>query len=165
VNALRQDAVAGPFRLLMRVPVPWVFVLTYLIGAGLEYVWPVRLGGEVNGRVTLSVGAALFTLGAVIAGWGLVTFRRARTTTVPGEPSSRLVTWGPYRYSRNPMYVGLATAYLGEAFLLRQVWPAVLLLIVLAYVNSVVIPVEQAKLTEVFDAEYAAYQRRVRRWL
>jgi protein-S-isoprenylcysteine O-methyltransferase Ste14 len=40
-----------------------------------------------------------------------------------------------------------------------------LLLIVLAYVNCVVIPVEQAKLTEVFDAEYAAYQRRVRRWL
>ena len=165
MNALRQDAVAGPFRLLMLVPVPWVFVLTYLIGAGLEYVWPARLGGEVSGRVTLSVGAALFTLGAVIAGWGLVTFRRARTTTVPGEPSSRLVTWGPYRYSRNPMYVGLATAYLGEAFLLRQVWPAVLLLIVLAYVNCVVIPVEQAKLTEVFDAEYAAYQRRVRRWL
>ena len=165
VNAVRRDAIAGPFRLLMRVPVPWVFVLTYFIGVGLEYVRPVRLSGEMSGRVTNSVGAVLFTVGAVIAGWGLVTFHRARTTTVPGRSSSRLVTWGPYRFSRNPMYVGLATAYLGEAFLLRQVWPAALLLIVLAYVNWVVIPVEQAKLTEVFGAEYAAYQRRVRRWL
>jgi len=164
VNDVRRDEVAGPFRLLMRIPVPWVFILAYLIGVGLEHAWPVRLG-DVSGRVTLSVGAVLFTVGAVIAGWGLVTFHRARTTTVPGKASSRLVTWGPYRFSRNPMYVGLATAYLGEAFLLRQVWPAALLPIVLAYVNWVVIPVERARLTEVFGAEYDAYQRRVRRWL
>ena len=149
----------------MRVPVPWVFVLTYFIGVGLECVRPVRLSGEMSGRVTNSVGAMLFTVGAVIAGWGLVTFHRARTTTVPGKSSSRLVTWGPYRFCRNPMYVGLAMAYLGEALLLRQIWPAALLPLVLAYVNWVVIPVEQAKLTEVFGAEYAAYQRRVRRWL
>ena len=165
VNEVRRDAIAGPFRLLMRVPVPWVFVLTYFIGVGLAYVRPVRLSGELSGRVTNSVGAVLFTVGAVIAGWGLVTFHRARTTTVPGKSSSRLVTWGPYRFSRNPMYVGLAIAYFGEALLLRQVWPAALLPLVLAYVNWVVIPVEQAKLTEVFGAEYAAYQRRIRRWL
>jgi len=162
---VRRGEVAGPFRLLMRIPVPWVYILAYFIGVGLENVWPVRHGRDVSGRVTLTVGVVLFTVGAVIAGWGLVTFQRARTTTVPGKASSRLVTWGPYRFSRNPMYVGLATAYLGEAFLLRQVWPVALLPIVLAYVNWVVIPVEQARLTEVFDAEYAAYQRRVRRWL
>jgi len=165
MNEARRDEVAVPFRMLMRVPVPWVFVLMYLIGIGLEYVWPVRVGVEVSERVTLRIGAVLFTVGAVIAGWGLITFRRARTTTVPGKASSRLVTWGPYRFSRNPMYVGLATAYLGETFLTRQVWPAALLPIVLAYVNWIVIPVEQARLTEVFGAEYATYQRRVRRWL
>src|SRR5262245_30897123 len=162
---VRRDKGAGPFQLLMRVPVPWVFVLTYLIGAALEFVWPARLGGDVSGRVTLSVGLVLFALGVVIAGWGLVTFHSARTTTVPGKASSQLVTWGPYRFSRNPMYVGLATAYIGETFLTRQVWPAALLPIVLAYVNWIVIPVEQARLTEVFGAEYATYQRRVRRWL
>ena len=156
---------AGPFRLLMRVPVPWVFILAYLIGVGLEHLWPVQFGAEVSERVTLRVGALLFAVGAAIAGWGLVTFRRARTTTVPGKASSQLVIWGPYRFSRNPMYVGLATAYLGEAFLLRQVWPAALLPLVLAYVNWGVIPVEQARLAEVFGAEYAAYQRQVRRWL
>lgn len=165
VREVRRDEVARPLQLIMRVPVPWVFVLMYLIGAGLEHTWPVRLGGDVSARVTSAVGAVLFTIGALIAGWGLVTFHKARTTTVPGESSSRLVTWGPYRFSRNPMYVGLTIAYLGEAFLLRQAWPAVLLPVVLAYVNWVVIPVEQVRLTDVFDADYVAYQRRVRRWL
>jgi protein-S-isoprenylcysteine O-methyltransferase Ste14 len=149
----------------MRIPVPWVFVLMYLLGAALEHVWPVRPGADVSGSVTSAIGGALFTVGVLIAGWGLVTFHRARTTTVPGESSSRLVTWGPYRFSRNPMYVGLTIAYLGEAFLLRQVWPAVLLPLVVAYVNWAVIPVEQARLREVFPSEYAAYQRQVRRWL
>src|SRR5262245_59239364 len=99
MNETPRDAVAGPFLLLMRVPVPWVFIVAYLIGVGLERVWPVRVGGEVSERVTLSVGAVMFAVGAILAGWGLTTFRRARTTTVPGRPSSRLVTWGPYRFS------------------------------------------------------------------
>jgi len=162
---VRLDEVAGPFRVLMRIPVPWVFVLTYLIGAALELAWPLRLASDVRGRVTTGIGAVLFTVGALIAGWGLITFHKARTTTVPGESSSRLVTWGPYRFSRNPMYVGLTVAYLGEAFLQRHVWPVALLPLVLAYVNWAVIPVEQARLTEVFAAEYVAYQRQVRRWL
>jgi protein-S-isoprenylcysteine O-methyltransferase Ste14 len=162
---VRRDEAAGPFQLIMRVPVPWVFVLTYLIGAGLNHIWPLRFGSDVSGRVMFPVGAVLFTIGALIAGWGLLTFHRARTTTVPGESSSRLVTWGPYRFSRNPMYVGLTIAYLGETFLLHQAWPAVLLPLVLAYLNWAVIPVEQARLTDVFDTEYVAYQRRVRRWL
>ena len=67
-------------------------VSRYLIGAGLEHTWPATflLGGDVSGRVTSAVGVVLFTIGALIAGWGLVTFHRARTTTVPGESSSRL---------------------------------------------------------------------------
>jgi len=162
---VRLDEAARPFRLVMRIPVPWVFVLMYLIGAGLEHLWPLRIAPDVSGQVTSAIGAAVFAAGAFMAGWGLITFHRARTTTVPGRSSSQMVTWGPYRISRNPMYVGLTIAYLGEAFLLRQVWPAVLLPVVVAYINWVVIPVEQARLTEVFGAEYVAYQGRVRRWI
>jgi protein-S-isoprenylcysteine O-methyltransferase Ste14 len=76
-----------------------------------------------------------------------------------------LVTSGPYRKSRNPMYVGLALAYLGEAGMLRQVWPALLLPLVLAYLNWVVIPVEEARLTEVFCEAYDSYRSNVRRWI
>jgi protein-S-isoprenylcysteine O-methyltransferase Ste14 len=149
------------FRLLLRLPVPWVFVLTYLIGAALERAW--RLGGEVRGG--RAIGVALMCIGAIIAGWALAMFHRARTTTVPGETSTRLVMWGPYRFTRNPMYVGLTLAYLGEAGILQQLWPLILLPLCLAYVNWVVIPLEEARLSEIFGDSYESYRLRVRRWI
>jgi hypothetical protein len=96
---------------------------------------------------------------------GLLIFRKPRTTTVPGKASSVLVTWGPYRFTRNPMYVSLLLAYLGEAGILRQIWPVALLPLVLAYLNWIVIPVEEAKLSQVFGEAYETYRARVRRWI
>ena len=151
-------------QLLLRIPVPWVFVLTYIIGAALEHAVPL-LAGNGGLRGISVAGGVLFAIGATIAGWGLLTFRLARTTTVPGKASSRLVSWGPYRFSRNPMYVGLIVAYLGEAGILRQVWPVILLPLTVAYVNWIVIPVEESKLREVFSEDYDRYRKRVRRWL
>jgi protein-S-isoprenylcysteine O-methyltransferase Ste14 len=154
----------SPLLLLLRIPVPWVFVLTYLAGVGLEHALPFRASNGALPGVSIA-GGVVFGIGAVIAGWGLLTFRAARTTTVPGQASSRLVTWGPYRFSRNPMYIGLIVAYLGEAGILRQAWPVFLLPLVVAYVNWVVIPVEEFRLKEVFAEEYDRYRMKVRRWL
>jgi protein-S-isoprenylcysteine O-methyltransferase Ste14 len=164
MSATQHRASRNPLRLLMRVPVPWVFVLTYLVGVGVEYAWPTHMAMEALPSVSVA-GGVLFVIGAAVAGWGLLTFRRARTTTVPGRSSARLVTWGPYRFSRNPMYVGLTLAYLGEAGILRQVWPVLLLPLTVAYVNWVVIPVEEGKLREIFGEEYERYRARVRRWV
>ena len=63
------------------------------------------------------------------------------------------------------MYTGLTLGYLGEAGTLHHVWPVVLLPCVLAYVNWIVIPLEESRLGEVFGAGYAQYQARVRRWI
>jgi protein-S-isoprenylcysteine O-methyltransferase Ste14 len=153
----------NPVRFLLHVPVPWVFVLTYLLGVALEHVRHVTLSANAA-LVSTIAGAVLFAVGAVIAGWGLVLFRKAKTTTVPGKLSGKLVTWGPYRFTRNPMYVGLILAYLGEAGLLRQVWPVVLLPFTVAYLNWTVIPVEEAKLEEAFHDEFGQYRLRARRW-
>ena len=154
----------NPFRFLLHVPVPWVFVLNYLFGVAVERLSPIVISPQAA-QVSPISGAVLFAVGAVIAGWGLVLFRKAKTTTVPGKSSAQLVTSGPYRFTRNPMYVGLTFAYLGEAGLLRQVWPAILLPLTIAYVNWTVIPVEEAKLEEVFPGAYQQYRSRVRRWI
>jgi len=154
----------NPVRFLLHVPVPWVFVLSYLLGVALERV----CHGTISSRaaqVTTIAGGVLFAVGALIAGWGLVLFRRARTTTVPGKLSAKLVTSGPYRFTRNPMYVGLVLAYLGEAALLKQVWPVVVLPFTVAYLHWTVIPVEEGRLVEAFHDEYEEYRARVRRWL
>jgi protein-S-isoprenylcysteine O-methyltransferase Ste14 len=154
----------NPIRLLMHIPVPWVFVLTYLGGAGLEN-WVPFEGWSTTASGVRAIGYVLLALGAAIALWGLLIFYRLRTTTVPGRTSSKLVTWGPYRFSRNPMYVGLILAYLGEAGILDQVWPAVLLPFTVAYLNWIVIPVEEARLAETFGAAFDQYRARVRRWI
>lgn len=155
----------NPARLLLKIPVPWVFVLGYVAGLGLQVWLPYGTLSHEADWVSSGAGAGLFALGVVIAGWGLTLFHRASTTTVPGERSKQLVTRGPYRLTRNPMYVGLTLAYLGEAGLLRQVWPLAALPPVLAYLQWMVIPLEEAKLREVFGAEYEAYREGVRRWI
>ena len=143
---------------------PWVFVLGYLVGVALQSLGTPTAPPGQHPQVRIA-GVALLAVGALIAGWGLITFRRARTTTVPGERSARLVTWGPYRFTRNPMYVGLTLAYAGESAWLGQLWPLVLLPLVVAYVNRVVIPLEEATLRAVFGPAYEQYCTRVRRWM
>jgi protein-S-isoprenylcysteine O-methyltransferase Ste14 len=154
----------NPTRFLLHVPVPWVFVLTYILGGVLEHVLH-RTISPTAALISTIAGAMLFAVGAVIAGWGLVLFRKAKTTTVPGKLSGQLVTWGPYRVTRNPMYVGLVLAYLGEAGLLKQIWPVVLLPLTIAYLNWTVIPLEEAKLEEAFHDGFEQYRLRVPRWL
>jgi len=149
----------------MHVPVPWVFILAYLVGVGLERVWPLPVSATSAAFAIGVVGWALFWMGAVVAGWCLLIFRSAKTTTVPGQASAALVTHGPYRFSRNPMYVSLMLVYLGETGILKQAWPVALLPLVLTYVNWIVIPVEETKLKVVFGMDYDDYCARVRRWL
>ena len=159
------DGVSTPFRMLLRLPVPWVFVLGYLLGVALQRITPLPLRWPMLPDVSVVVGLMVFALGAAIAAWGWATFRVARTTTVPGAMSAQMVTWGPYHFTRNPMYVGLTIGYLGEAVILQQIWPLVLLPLVLAYVDRVVIPLEERTLTGTFGTDYTAYRARVRRWV
>jgi len=70
-----------------------------------------------------------------------------------------------YRFLRNPMYVSLILAYLGEAGFLVHVWPVIFLPLTIAYINLIVIPVEEAQLTEDFRDEYINYCKTVHRWL
>jgi protein-S-isoprenylcysteine O-methyltransferase Ste14 len=154
----------NPVRFLMHAPVPWVFILSYLLGVALESVRPSPVS-QMTAMMSTVSGGVLFVVGAVIAGWSLLIFSKAGTTTVPGQSSVKLVTWGPYRFTRNPMYLGLTFAYLGEASLLKQVWPVLLLPFTLAYLNWTVIPVEETKLGDAFKDEYAEYRQRVRRWI
>lgn len=164
VTTKHQVSVGKPIRLLTRIPVPWLFVLTFLVGIGLESAFHFKFHADRLPAIT-AAGIMVFVAGAAIAAWGWAIFYKARTTTVPGKASAKLVTWGPYRITRNPMYVGLITAYLGEAGILKQVWPVIVLPLMIAYVNSIVIPIEEARLKEVFEDEYERYRSRVRRWI
>ena len=147
----------------LHIPVPWVFVVGYLAGAGVQVLLPVHLRSSPGWTAVEVAGGIAVLAGRALAGWGWSMFKRAGTSRVPGKTSSVFVTSGPYRFTRNPMYVGLALAYLGETGALLQVWPLPLLVLVLAYVNWCVVPVEEASLKAF--REYGDYCSRVRRWL
>jgi protein-S-isoprenylcysteine O-methyltransferase Ste14 len=168
VNNLPNSSTKHPgfFRLLLLVPVPWVFVLGYLLGVGLQFaIFPgTHYSAKTRNLVSIG-GAVVFAVGAFIAGWGLILFHRARTTTTPGKASDALVTRGPYRFTRNPMYVGLILAYVGEMGILVQIAPLIPLLLVIAYVNWIVIPVEENQLRGLFGGDYVQFCNRVPRWL
>ena len=151
-------------KILLKIPVPWVFVITYLIGVVLQVIFPFKFQSVEAINFILVAGFALFATGAFFAAWSLIIFHRARTTTTPGEQSAKLVTEGPYRLTRNPMYISLILAYLGEVGFLNQIWPLLVLPLMLLYVNWIVIPIEENLLRNDFKSEYENYCKFVRRW-
>jgi protein-S-isoprenylcysteine O-methyltransferase Ste14 len=147
--------------LVIRIPPPvWLFGM--LAGAFLLH-W--LLAPPALLRSTLA-GVVLGASGFALANWGSVLFSKAGTEILPSSPANRaLVVSGPFRYSRNPMYVGVVLLTLGFAIGFGT-WPfyAVPVLMFLL-LNFAFIPFEEAKMQRQFCDQYTDYRRRVRRWL
>lgn len=112
-----------------------------------------------------ALGIVLMVGGVGFGIWGAVLFLRRRTTVRPFVQSTRLVTDGPYRISRNPMYTGLTAALAGVALLLGTLSPWLVVPVFVWLIQNFVIKVEEAMLADTFGPEYDAYRSRVRRWL
>ncbi len=112
-------------------------------------------------------GLAFAAIGILIAVSGLVSFRRARTTASPLRPdkASSLVASGIYRYTRNPMYLGMLLVLVGWAVYLARPWALLVLPVFVIYMNRFQIGPEERVLGGIFGGEFANYRRRVRRWL
>jgi len=86
-----------------------------------------------------------------------------RTTLNPAGQPAHLVVFGAHSWSRNPMYLALTIVSVGLAFVLGSAWPLILVVLPWAAMNWVVIPFEEARLSETFAQDYVDYSRRVRR--
>jgi protein-S-isoprenylcysteine O-methyltransferase Ste14 len=151
----------------IHVAPPLVFATGFVAGYLLHRFWiAINLVGRSASPAGLrGAGIVLALLGVALALWGVMVFRRARTTIMPFRASTAIVQSGPYRFTRNPMYVGMTLAYIGAALVLNTGWPLVLLPIVLLALVQLVISREEAFLAATFGREYLDYQQRVRRWL
>jgi protein-S-isoprenylcysteine O-methyltransferase Ste14 len=147
-------------------PPPFLFVAGFVAGLALER-WVRRIhpiGDDLAALAALAGGLGVL-LGLTIVGWGLLVFVRARTGIMPVRPARRLVVSGPYRFSRNPMYVGLGALYLGLALVFDVAWPILLFPLVVVALSRLVIRREERYLADAFGEDYSAYTRRVGRWL
>jgi protein-S-isoprenylcysteine O-methyltransferase Ste14 len=115
---------------------------------------PYRYGGIV--LMVLAVGLIL---------WAAALFRRAGTNIRPYLPSTALVVSGPYRFTRNPMYLGMAGTLLGVAVFLGSITPFVVIFAFMGLIKERFILPEEAKLEAAFGSDYVQYKERVRRWL
>ena len=113
------------------------------------------------------VAMAMGIAGVMITGSALLSFRRARTTVNPMQPSSAssLVTSGIYRYTRNPMYLGMLFVLVGWALYLANVLAFLFLPAFILYMNRFQIEPEERALTALFGQEFLQYASRVRRWI
>jgi protein-S-isoprenylcysteine O-methyltransferase Ste14 len=122
---------------------------------------------EVPFALRLGIALALLAVGQSISISGMVAFRRAKTTMNPIEASaaSSLVCSGVYRFTRNPMYLGLLITLLAWAVFLSNPLALLFLPLYVLYINRYQIDPEERVLASLFGAEYAAYKKKVRRWL
>lgn len=117
------------------------------------------------GLATRPLGWLLTGVGLALLLWTLVTFHRHRTTVNPYKAASTLCTGGPFRFSRNPIYLGDWFVLGGVALLLQTAWPLVFAPLIWALLRYGVIRHEEAHLDARFGDDYRAYKDRVRRWL
>lgn len=142
-------------------PPPLLYALPLAAGILLHRYVPQAVLPDTLARI---IGPAVTCL-SLIALPAVLAFRRAETDPRPWRPTTALVTSGPYRLSRNPMYVGFAFCYVGVTLWINTLWPLLALPGVIALMNWGVISREEAYLERLFGEPYRAYRARVRRWL
>ncbi len=153
----RHEGAAGP-------PPPLVFLAFLLIGLAANLFYPLPFS-SIESVALLLLGFGITIVGLIVGGFGLQAMRRAGVSPLPWKVPGRLVTRGPFRYSRNPLYVSLGIVYVGISVALNVLWPLFLLVFALVIVDRSVIRREETFLENRFGEEYRSYKLKVRRWI
>jgi protein-S-isoprenylcysteine O-methyltransferase Ste14 len=144
---------------------PILFAGAILLGCLLSWLVPIG-PGLLSGNVrALGAGGGLALIGLALFLVSVRQFVRAGTSPVPGEPSTVLLDVGPYRFTRNPIYIAFVIFYVGLAIMLTSAWMLILLVPVLIVLQRGVVEREEAYLQSKFGEAYRKYQARVPRWL
>ena len=148
----------------VKFPPPAIYALGLAGGFLLGRRWPASVWPAHDIEVRL-LGVLLFVLGLGIGAWAVLTFRAAGTSPNPMRPTATLAFGGPYRLTRNPMYLGLAFASAGFALFWNALWPLLSVPVAMALLSRFVIAREERYLEAKFGEDYVRYKVRVRRWL
>jgi protein-S-isoprenylcysteine O-methyltransferase Ste14 len=143
-------------------PPPLIYLVPLIGTLFLRHWYPVRIVGP---HAAAPVGIACLLLGLAAHLSAVLTLRRAKTSPKPWLPTTAVVTAGPYRFTRNPIYVGFSLIYIGVGFWANTLWPFLVLPFILLVMQFGVVAREEVYLQRIFGDQYLEYKRRVRRWL
>lgn len=144
----------------VRIPPPMLVGATILLAWGLVRLAPVPLGPPAG-----ALGNAVLVLGLAWIGWAILAMARAGTDPRPDKPDSALIESGPFRWSRNPIYLGFLLVTAGFALRWGDLWGWLAVCASYALLEKLVIAKEEAYMTARFGAAYERYRGRVQRWL
>jgi len=141
---------------------PLVYLFSIALGTLLHLVTPVRFFPRT---LAMPLGASLVVAAVALISYSLAKFRAAGTPAPAYKPTTAIVRTGPYRFSRNPIYLALSLLQLGIAIWVNSVWLLVTLAAAIVLIHCAVIRKEEQYLERKFGAEYSEYKASVRRWL
>lgn len=145
-------------------PPPLIFFACLIIGACLEFLLPSRpLGWPWMLRII--IGGFLFLFSGYFALGAFVVLRRNKTPIDPSKPTNAIVSEGPFRFSRNPMYLSLLLLLSGLAVLTCSLWIGVMVPVLFFVFNLGIVEPEEKYLTGKFGDDYRKYKAKVRRWI
>ena len=144
--------------------VPAPFVYAGFVLAALLLHWALPLGVPAS-TFLRGLGAVLVVAGLSLGGLAARSMMRAHTTVSPHRPATVLVTSGPYRFTRNPIYLGFLLIFLGFTLMAGTLWGILLAPVLPILVNWLVIDPEERYLQHRFPGDYGQYRSRVRKWI
>lgn len=143
-------------------PPPLIYILFFGVGYGLHFLFPL---GEIIPEILRPAGIAMALVAVLLAVAGVVTMKRAGTNVDPSKATTSIVTAGPFRFTRNPLYISLTMLYIGGAFYLPLFWSLATLPLALIVMQLGVIVREERYLEAKFGEDYIRYKQSVPRWL
>jgi protein-S-isoprenylcysteine O-methyltransferase Ste14 len=143
-------------------PPPLIFAIPLAVGILLKLKFPIRF---LPRKVAPIPGILLIGTAVAVISQAFPRMRRAGTNVNPTKPTTALVMEGPFKYTRNPLYLSMTLFYVGVATLVNTLWAILLLPFVLYLINSGVINREERYLKRKFGEQYVQYTQRVRRWI
>ena len=147
------------------MPPPLMFAVPLIIGILLKDRFPLVHPGESTTRWLQWLGIGLIVAGIAHTLTSVVLFVSSKTTIIPHSHATTFVRRGAYRWTRNPMYVGMTLIYVGICAITTALLALLLLPIPLLIIDRLVIPMEERHMEQVFGRDYIDYKTRVRRWL
>jgi protein-S-isoprenylcysteine O-methyltransferase Ste14 len=146
------------------IPPPVLLIGCLLLSALMQHVRPWSIA-DYSFAAGMVIGSSALLLAAVLAAWGIWVMKRHGTAIEPGRIPTRLVTTGPFRFTRNPLYLALLLVFTGLAIMTNSMWLALGVGGLLLLLDRLVVAREEGVLTRAFGAEFSAYLARVRRWV
>jgi len=141
---------------------PLVYLSALLIGSVIQFAAPLQFFPRV---LAAPLGGSLVVVAIVLLSSSVKKFRAAGTPVPASKPTTAIVRAGPYRFTRNPIYLAFSLLHLGIALWVNSVWLIATLVAAVALIHYVVIPREEQYLEGRFGGEYLEYKASARRWL